>query len=66
MSEAKKYDIFICHTESNPAYQEMIESKIYILENLMGKFCFPSYHEVWQYENKNRANYCKHPIKHIL
>lgn len=35
----------------------MIESKIYILENLMGKFCFPSYHEVWQYENKNRANY---------
>lgn len=57
MSEAKKYDIFICHTESNPAYQEMIESKIYILENLMGKFCFPSYHEVWQYENKNRANY---------
>jgi glutathione synthase/RimK-type ligase-like ATP-grasp enzyme len=57
MSEAKKYDIFICHTESNPAYQEMIESKIYILENLMGKFCFPSYHEVWQYEDKNRANY---------
>ena len=57
MSEAKKYDIFICHTESNPAYQEMIESKIYILENLLGKFCFPSYHEVWQYEDKNRANY---------
>jgi glutathione synthase/RimK-type ligase-like ATP-grasp enzyme len=57
MDEAEKYDMIICHTESNPAYQEMIESKIYILENLMGKFCFPSYHEVWQYENKNRANY---------
>jgi glutathione synthase/RimK-type ligase-like ATP-grasp enzyme len=57
MTEAEKYDIIICHTESNPAYQEMIESKIYILENLMGKFCFPSYHEVWQYEDKNRANY---------
>lgn len=57
MEQAKKYDIIICHTESTPAYQDMIESKIYILENLMGKFCFPSYHEVWQYENKNRANY---------
>jgi glutathione synthase/RimK-type ligase-like ATP-grasp enzyme len=57
MSEVKKYDIIICHTESTPAYQDMIESKIYILENLLGKFCFPSYHEVWQYENKNRANY---------
>lgn len=57
MDEAKKYDIVICHTESNPVYLEMIESKIYILENFMGKFCFPSYHEIWQYENKNRANY---------
>ena len=57
MVEAKMYDLIVCHTESNPAYQEMIESKIYILENMMGKTCFPSYHEVWQYENKNRANY---------
>ena len=23
----------------------------------MNKHCFPSYHEVWQYENKNRANF---------
>jgi glutathione synthase/RimK-type ligase-like ATP-grasp enzyme len=57
MKEAEKYDLIICHTESTPAYQEMIESKIYILEKIMGKFCFPSYHELWQYENKNRANY---------
>lgn len=57
MKEAEKYDLIICHTESTPAYQEMIESKIYILEKVMGKFCFPSYHELWQYENKNRANY---------
>jgi glutathione synthase/RimK-type ligase-like ATP-grasp enzyme len=57
IKEAERFDIFICHTASNPAFQEMIESKIYILENIMHKFCFPSYHEVWQYENKNRANY---------
>lgn len=55
--EAKKYDIFICHTAATPAYQKMIESKIYVLEKIMGKFCFPSFHEVWQYEDKNIANY---------
>mgnify|MGYP001019737229 CR=1 FL=1 len=57
MKESEMYDLIICHTESNPAYQEMIESKIYILEYYMGKACFPSYHEIWQYENKNRSNY---------
>lgn len=55
--EAQKYDVIICHTESTPAYQDMIESKIYVLDKIVGKFCFPSYHEVWQYENKNRSNY---------
>jgi len=57
MKEAEKYDIIVCHTPSTPEYQEMIESKIYVLEKIMGKSCFPSFHEVWQYENKNRANY---------
>lgn len=57
IQEADKYDIIICHTESTPAYQDMIESKIYVLEKIIGKHCFPSYHEVWQYENKNRANF---------
>jgi len=57
IQKAEKFDIIVCHTESSPAYQEMMESKIYILEKLMGKTCFPSFHELWQYENKNRANY---------
>jgi glutathione synthase/RimK-type ligase-like ATP-grasp enzyme len=57
MAESMPYDIIVCHTEGNPAYQDMIESKIYVLEKIMGKTCFPSFHEVWQYENKNRANY---------
>lgn len=57
MDEAKKYDIVVCHTPSTPSYQDMIESKIYVLENMMGILCFPSYNEVWQYENKNRASY---------
>lgn len=57
IEEAEKFDIIICHTESSPSYQDMIESKIYILENMLGKCCFPSYHEIWQYENKVRSNY---------
>lgn len=57
MEKAEMYDLIVCSTPSNPAYQEMIESKIYVLEKMMGKTCFPSYHEVWQYENKIRAYY---------
>lgn len=57
LEEAKNYDIVVCHTEDSPAYQDMIESKIYILDKILGKMCFPSFHEVWQYEDKNRSNY---------
>ncbi len=57
LEKARYFDVFVCHTESDPSYQEMIESKIYILERILGKHCFPSFHEVWQYENKNRAHY---------
>lgn len=57
LEEAKKFDIIICHTEGTPAYQEFFESKVYILEKILNKSCFPSFHEVWQYEDKNRSNY---------
>lgn len=57
LEEAKPYDIIICHTEGTPAYQEMFESKVYVLESILKKHCFPSFHEVWQYEDKNRSNY---------
>ena len=57
IKQSENYDIIVCHTESTPAFQEMIESKIYLLEKLLGKSCFPNYHELWQYEHKNRANF---------
>lgn len=57
LSEAQKYDLIVCHTEDDPAYQEMYESKIYILEKYYQKKCFPSFHEVWQYEHKVRSHY---------
>ena len=57
IEKSRQYDIIICHTEGSPAYQEMIESKIYILDKLLKISCFPSFHEVWQYEDKVRSNY---------
>lgn len=57
IKQSEEYDIIVCHTESTPAFQEMIESKIYLLDKFFGKKCFPNYHELWQYEHKNRASF---------
>lgn len=50
-------DIIMWHTNSSPSDMYIAESKIYVLEKILGKTCFPSFHEVWQYEDKNRATY---------
>ena len=57
LEQAKQFDIIIWRTESTPEEMYIAESKIYILENVLHKECFPSYHEVWQYEDKNRATF---------
>lgn len=57
LSEAQEFDLIVCHTEGDPAFQEMYEDKIYILEKYHQKKCFPSFHEVWQYEHKVRSHY---------
>lgn len=56
MKQAKRFDLIIWHTSSDPSTQEIAEGKIYVLEK-MGVKCLPSYDEVWSYENKIRANY---------
>jgi glutathione synthase/RimK-type ligase-like ATP-grasp enzyme len=53
----KTVDIIVWHTYSSPSTQYLAESKIYILERILNKTCFPSFHEVWQYEDKIRANW---------
>lgn len=57
IEQCDKVDIVLWHTASSPSIQHIAESKIYILEKEMNKTCFPSFHEVWQYEDKIRANY---------
>lgn len=56
IEEAKEFDLIVWHTNSDPSTQEIAEGKIYLLEK-MGVKCFPSFNEVWSYENKIRANY---------
>ena len=56
IEEAKNFDLIVWHTNSDPSTQEIAEGKIYLLEK-MGVRCFPSFDEVWSYENKIRANY---------
>lgn len=57
IANAKRFDIILWSTSSTPSIQYIAESKIYILEKVMQKFCFPSFDEVWQYEDKIRSNF---------
>jgi O-antigen/teichoic acid export membrane protein/glutathione synthase/RimK-type ligase-like ATP-grasp enzyme len=60
IEQARKFDVIIWRTLSNPAEQEEAASKIRILENNMGKLCLPNEHELWIYENKINEYYlCK-------
>ena len=56
MEQAKKFDVIVWHTNSDPSTQDIAKSKIYIFEK-MGIKCLPNYQEIWSYEDKVRANY---------
>jgi glutathione synthase/RimK-type ligase-like ATP-grasp enzyme len=57
MDEARKFDIILWHPQSSPDYQEIAKTKFYFLEKYLKKRCFPSFDEIWSYEDKVRANY---------
>lgn len=60
IEKARKFDVILWRTLSNPAEQEEAASKIKILENNLGKLCVPNQHELWIYENKINEYYlCK-------
>lgn len=50
-------DIIIGHTYSDPASLQISKNKIYFLEKKMGKVCFPSFEEIWGYEDKINLHY---------
>lgn len=55
--EAEKLDVVIWHPHSSPDIQAEAKSKIYFLEKYLGKKCFPSYDEIWSYEDKVRSSF---------
>ena len=57
IDEAYKFDIIIWHSYSAPYTQEEAKSKIYFLEKYLRKICYPSYNELWSYEDKIRSSY---------
>lgn len=56
MEQARKFDLIVWHTDSDPSTQEIAKSKIYLFEK-MGIKSLPSYDEIWSYEDKIRATY---------
>ena len=56
-NEAKAYDVIIWHPQSSPDYQTEAESKIYFLEKFLKIQCYPTFDEIWSYEDKVRAYY---------
>jgi len=54
---AEKYDVIIWHPRSSPDFQSEAESKYYFLDKYLKKICYPSYDELWSYENKVRSYY---------
>ena len=57
LDKAENLDVIFWHVDSTPAALYEAQSKIYVLDKILKKICFPSYHEIWQYEDKCRAHY---------
>lgn len=57
IEKAKKFDLIIWHTESDPATQMHAEGKVYTLQNLLNVKVFPTFNELWGYENKINSHY---------
>ena len=55
--EADKFDVIIWHPRSTPDLLPEAKSKIYFLEKYLGKKCYPSFDELWSYEDKMHASY---------
>lgn len=57
MEEARKFDVIIWHPFSSPASRDEAENKIYLLEKILNKKCYPKFDDIWGYENKIRSYY---------
>lgn len=54
---AKNFNLIIWHTHSDISTQEIAKSKIYFLERKLKINCYPSYDEIWGFEDKVHSHY---------
>ena len=47
-----KYDVIIWDISSQPSRLEEAKNKIFIIETILGKKCYPSFENIYSYENK--------------
>lgn len=57
MEQIKDDDLIVWRTRSNPPTQEQARSQIYVIEKVMNKRCFPSFNDLWSYEDKVKQYY---------
>lgn len=57
IEESLYFDIIVWRSGSDPAPQMDAKTKIYFLENYLKKLCYPTYREIWSYEDKVRQYY---------
>lgn len=52
MEKGKEFDVIVGITSCSTYNLEELRYKINVLETVLGKFCFPSRHQIFLYENK--------------
>lgn len=57
IEKALQFDFIVWRPSSDPASQYIAKNKIYVLNIVMKKVCYPSFHEIWTYEDKINAQY---------
>lgn len=57
IEEALNFDVIVWRPDSDPATQRDAKTKIYFLEIHLKKLCYPTYREIWSYEDKVRQYY---------
>lgn len=57
IKDVNNFDIIVWRVESDLHKQNVSKRQIYFLERVMGKIVYPSFHEVWFYEEKINTHF---------
>ncbi len=57
IENADKFDVIVWRTDNDPSVIDNARSKIFLLEQKLKKMCYPSFENIWSYEDKVRQYY---------